>query len=195
MLFGLFIRKDIKKLADSDLLILVKQKNKDAFGELFRRYSFLVMGLCLKYLKDRMTAEDMMMKVIEGLPEKIERTEITNFKSWLYSVSKNECLMLLRKKSAPTSELETSLLFVADESENRLNLAQLNEEKFLKLESAIEELKEEQKKCLTHFYLEKKSYDEVASITGFDLNQVKSFIQNGKRNLKLILEKHSEFRA
>jgi len=195
MLFGLFIRKDIKKLADSDLLILVKQKNKDAFGELFRRYSFLVMGLCLKYLKDRMTAEDMMMKVIEGLPEKIERTEITNFKSWLYSVSKNECLMLLRKKSAPTSELETSLLFVADESENTLNLAQLNEEKFLKLESAIEELKEEQKKCLTYFYLEKKSYDEVASITGFDLNQVKSFIQNGKRNLKLILEKHSEFRA
>jgi len=195
MLFVLFIRKDIKKLADSDLLILVKQKNKDAFGELFRRYSFLVMGLCLKYLKDRMTAEDMMMKVFESLPEKIERSEITNFKSWLYSVSKNECLMLLRKKSAPTSDLETSLLFVADESENALNLAQLNEDKFLKLESAIEELKDEHKKCLTYFYLEKKSYDEVASITGFDLSQVKSFIQNGKRNLKLILEKHSEFRA
>ena len=84
MLFGLFIRKDIKKLEDSNLLVLVKEKNKDAFGELFRRYSFLVMGLCLKYLKDRMAAEDMMMKVFEGLPEKIERNEITNFKSWLH---------------------------------------------------------------------------------------------------------------
>ena len=71
----------------------------------------------------------------------------------------------------------------------------LNEDKFLKLESAIEELKDEHKKCLIHFYLKKKSYDEVATITGFDLNQVKSFIQNGKRNLKLILEKHSEFRS
>ena len=75
-----------------------------------------------------------------------------------------------------------------------LKLANLNEEKLLKLETAIEELKDEHKKCLTHFYLEKKSYEEVALMTGFDLNQVKSFIQNGKRNLKLILEKHSEFR-
>lgn len=195
MLFGLFIRKDIKNLADSDLLALVKEKNKDAFGEMFRRYSFLVMGLCLKYLKDRMAAEDMMMKVFESLPEKIDRSEINNFKSWLYSVSKNECLMFLRKKSTETKDIDHSLLFVADESESNLNLAHLNEEKFLKLESAIEELKDEHKQCLVHFYLEKKSYDEVSTITGFDLNQVKSFIQNGKRNLKLILEKHSEFRA
>jgi len=195
MLFGLFIRKDIKKFDDSSLLDLVREKNKEAFGELFQRYSFLVMGLCLKYLKDRMAAEDMMMKVFESLPEKIERNEITNFKSWLYSVSKNECLMLLRKKTTATKDIDTSLLYVADESETTLNLAHLNEEKFLKLETAIEELKDEHKKCLIHFYLKKKSYDEVATITGFDLNQVKSFIQNGKRNLKLILEKHSEFRS
>ena len=115
MLFGLFIRKDIKKIEDSDLLTLVREKNKDAFGELFQRYSFLVMGLCLKYLKDRMAAEDMMMKVFESLPEKIERNEINNFKSWLYSVSKNECLMLLRKKSTETKDIDNSLLYVADE--------------------------------------------------------------------------------
>jgi len=194
MLLGLFVRKDIKKSDDQVLLTLVKKNDKRAFGELFERYSFLVMGLCLKYLKDRMAAEDMMMKIFENLPEKIERSEISNFKSWLYSVSKNECLMQLRKKTGHHADAEKALLYEADESEETLKLANLNEEKLVKLERAIEELKDEHKKCLIHFYLERKSYEEVALMTGFDLNQVKSFIQNGKRNLKLILEKESEFR-
>jgi RNA polymerase sigma factor (sigma-70 family) len=194
MLLGLFFKTDIKKTDDAGLLVLVRQNNPRALGELFERYSFLVTGLCLKYLKDQMAAEDMMMKVFESLPEKIQRNEISNFKSWLYSVAKNECLMVLRKKKVTFNDADKALLYEADESEDTLKLALLKEEQLKKLETAIEELKNEHKQCLLHFYIERKSYEEIASLTGYDMNQVKSYIQNGKRNLKLILEKHSEFR-
>ena len=195
MLLGLFFKTDIKKSDDRDLLVLVRQKDNRALGELFERYSFLVMGLCLKYLKDKMTAEDMMMKVFESLPEKIGRNEISNFKSWLYSVTKNECLMFLRKKKPGSKDVEVALLYEEDDAAETLKIALLKEEKLAKLELAINELKDEQKTCLTYFYLERKSYDEVAALTGYDLKKVKSYIQNGKRNLKLILEQYSEFRA
>lgn len=195
MLIGLLFRKDIKKLDDVALVALIKQKDNRAFGEIFERYSFLVMGLCLKYLKDHMKSEDLMMHVFEHLPEKIQRNEITNFKSWLYSVAKNECLMQLRKKNISLTDTEKIILSQEDDSEETLKLALLTEEKLVLLESAINELKDEHKVCLTHFYLERKSYDEVARVTGYELNQVKSHIQNGKRNLKLILEKQREFRA
>ena len=55
--------------------------------------------------------------------------------------------------------------------------------------TSLEELNPEQKQCLILFYLEKKSYQEISENTGFSLMQVKSYIQNGKRNLKILLDK------
>jgi len=62
------------------------------------------------------------------------------------------------------------------------------DEKTMKLKEAMTSLNREQGLCVTLFYLEEKSYKEVVEITGFSSNQVKSYIQNGKRNLKLYLE-------
>jgi RNA polymerase sigma-70 factor (ECF subfamily) len=64
-----------------------------------------------------------------------------------------------------------------------------NEHTYDLLEEAIQELSEEQKLCVNLFYLQKKSYQQITDRTGFTLMQVKSYIQNGKRNLKIILEK------
>jgi RNA polymerase sigma factor (sigma-70 family) len=194
MLFGLFFRKKISELEDASLLELVRESDQRAMGELFNRYSWLVMGQCLKYLKNRMEAEDVMMTLFGKLPEKIGKSEIGNFRTWLYSVSKNECLMLLRKKNIKASDAETALLFKEDESETQFRITQLKEEKLKLLEDAIEELNAEQKKCIELFYLQDRSYDEIVSITKFELNKVKSYIQNGKRNLKLILENKREFK-
>lgn len=194
MLLGLLFRKNIKLLEDDKLLNLIRENNKHALGVLFERYGHLVMGLCLKYLKDKMTAEDMMMKVFEALPQKINRGEIQNFKSWLYSVARNECLMELRKRKEPSGDIESSLLYTEDDSNEKLNLAELKEQQILKLEEAILALNSEQKECINLFYIKKKSYDQVAEITGYELKKVKSYIQNGKRNLKLILENESEFK-
>ncbi len=195
MLLGLLFRKNIKLYEDSELVQLIQKDNADALGVIFERYSHLVIGLCIKYLKDKMKAEDMMMRIFESLPSKVKKGEIQNFKSWLYSVSRNECLMELRKKKKEDGDIDNSLLYAEDESASELKMAMLKEEEYQHLESAIEELKKEQKECINLFYLKRKSYDEVASLTGFDLKKVKSYIQNGKRNLKLILENKSGFRA
>lgn len=193
MLLGLLFRKNIKHLDDQALLALVRADDKRALGELFVRYSYLVMGQCLKYLNDRMLAEDEMMNIFDKLPEKISRSEIGNFRTWLYTVSRNECLMKLRKKGLKETDAETALLFKPDDAETELKLAELNDLKIQLLESAIDELNTDQKQCIRLFYLENKSYDEIVKLTSFDMNKVKSHIQNGKRNLKLMLEKQGEF--
>jgi RNA polymerase sigma-70 factor, ECF subfamily len=191
MLFGLFSRKHIRNLNDADLIKLAGDKDTIALGELFQRYSPLVMGLCLKYMKDIPSAEDIMMELFEKLPEKLSKAEIQNFKSWLYSVSRNECLMALRKKKIDVGDIEMVELFVENESEKLLQEALTKENKLVTLESALLALKDDQRKCIDLFYLKKKSYDLITLETGYTLKEVKSHIQNGKRNLKLLLEQPS----
>jgi RNA polymerase sigma-70 factor (ECF subfamily) len=58
------------------------------------------------------------------------------------------------------------------------------------LEKCIETLGDEQKQCVKLFYLQEKCYKEITESTGFDMNKVKSYIQNGKRNLKICMEKN-----
>jgi RNA polymerase sigma-70 factor (ECF subfamily) len=60
---------------------------------------------------------------------------------------------------------------------------------------SLEELGKEQKLCVILFYLEKRSYQEIALTTGYTLMQVKSYIQNGKRNLRLSIEKKARQKA
>ncbi|MEX1000969.1 MAG: sigma-70 family RNA polymerase sigma factor [Crocinitomicaceae bacterium] len=192
MLFGLFSRKNIRQLSDPELLDLVRENNRFAFGELFQRYSTLVMGICLKYMKDVKKAEDVMMELFEQLPEKIQSSTISNFKSWLYSVSRNACFMELRKRKLNTTDFEKSALFIANESEQQLNEKLEKEEELIALDWAIEQLNEEQRLCIELFYLQKLSYDQICKKTTYPLKKVKSYIQNGKRNLKIILEKSSE---
>ncbi|MCG8574579.1 MAG: sigma-70 family RNA polymerase sigma factor [Flavobacteriales bacterium] len=193
MLLGLLFRKNIKTATDVELVNYVKQDRKEAEGELFQRYSILVFGLCLKYFKNKQLAEDMTMNIFEKLHGKIKKSEISNFKSWLYSVARNECLMELRKNKVKEADIDHALITKHDEGLEELKLSQLNETKFQLLEKAVGELKDEQKQCIELFYLKRKSYDEVSNMTGFDLKKVKSYIQNGKRNLKIILERNSEF--
>ncbi len=188
MLFSALFRKNIKSLSDNELIFYIKKNDQNAMSELFRRYATLVMGLCLKYLKNHSLAEDKMMEIFEKLPEKIRKHEIQNFKSWLFSVSRNECLMELRKKKYGESSIDETLLYQSDESFNSLAEYLNTEERLSAMEKALKTLKEDQRRALTHFYLEQKSYDEVANLMHTTLNTVKSLIQNGKRNLKLKME-------
>ncbi len=189
MLFSALFRKNIKSYTDLELIVLVRKNNQQAIGELFRRYAALVMGLCMKYLKNQNLAEDMLMDIFEKLPQRIQKYEIQNFKSWLYSLTRNECLMELRKKKAVTGDIEKELLSQSDLSEEGHQEKVQLENQLTELERAIKTLKKDQKDALTHFYLEQRSYNEVSALMGITLNAVKSLIQNGKRNLKLKLER------
>lgn len=188
MLFGLFVRKHIEKLSDLDLLPLIKEGNKKAEGEVFIRYSPLVLGLCLKYMKETTAAEDLMMELFEQLPKKIARSEISNFKNWLYSVVRNECFMELRKKKIDTSDFETALIYTEDFSNSALTEVIEKEKILSEVEQSLQQLKPEQRTCIELFYLQKMDYASICKQTGFELKKVKSFIQNGKRNMKLIIE-------
>ena len=146
----------------------------------------LVYGLCLKYLKNRELAQDAVMAIYENISEKLMTSEVEHFKSWLYMVCKNHCLMQLRKKNPEVNSevfMESAIdIHLNDEKEDLEN-------DLIALEACIEELKAEQQRCVKLFFLEKNSYQQVNEKTGLEMKKVKSHIQNGKRNLKMCLEK------
>lgn len=183
-----------KSISPTDEEILSQYRetgNQELLGNLFNNYMHLVYGLCLKYFKDRDNSQDAVMAIYELISEKLLSAEVQHFKSWLYMVSKNHCLMELRKKNP---EMQTDFFM---ETDNAVHLKdeKIELEKDLEaLEACIEELKEQQKRCVKLFFLEKKSYQEVNEQTGIDLKKVKSYIQNGKRNLRMCLESKNVIR-
>lgn len=187
----MFKNRKYRKLTDAELVQLI-QANSDSYaiGILYERYGHLVFGLSLKYLKNKNDAEDITSTVFEQLMLKIQRSEIAYFKSWLYTVAKNECLMFLRKYK-PTHEIGE---FQLDFNENELDNSSLGEEQLIALEKEISALKVDQKECIQLFYLENKSYQQISELTDLPISKVKSAIQNGKRNLKLSLEQYHEFK-
>lgn len=188
----MFNRKNISDLSDADLVKQYKKTNQKKFvGELFSRYSHLVYGVGLKYLRSADDAKDLTVDVFEKLMTDLHKSEVKNFKAWLHVVSKNQCLMILRKKSRTDQrEQRIETIEYSLKQQDELEDKKLQEEKINQLEAAIQLLKPEQKNCVELFYLEQKCYQEVAELTGFSLKQVKSYIQNGKRNLKIILTKN-----
>ncbi|HSD65000.1 MAG TPA: sigma-70 family RNA polymerase sigma factor [Ignavibacteriaceae bacterium] len=164
-------------------------------GELFLRYSHLVFGVCYKYLHNTDDSKDAVVDIFNNLSGLLKVHQVRNFKPWLYSVAKNHCLMQLRKKSVenlsvPLPENEENetdfmefpdFIHLIDESEEEVRISLLYK--------SVDELEEGQKICIRMFFLENKSYKEIFDNTGYDFKQVKSYIQNGKRNLRLKLEK------
>jgi RNA polymerase sigma-70 factor (ECF subfamily) len=184
-------RKKYRALSDEELLTSYKEvQSSMIIGEYYQRYGHLVMGTAMKYLKNQHDAEDLVMQLFEKLPNKLIAHNISNFKSWLYMVTKNECLMLLRKKGNKEVSLMTD---VEDKDETALKIEK--EEQINALESTIEELKVEQRECIKLFYIECKSYQEISNLLQLDIKKVKSAIQNGKRNLKIKLEGRNEFKS
>jgi RNA polymerase sigma-70 factor (ECF subfamily) len=186
----IFLKNDNGSLAsDADLIGLYKSTaDSRHLGVLYQRYMDLVFGVCLKYLKNSELAKDAVMDIYGGLGDKIMRHQVDNFKAWLHTVAKNHCLMYLRSpKNTPSNELHPSLMQSGEDAHLKNDIL-LQEENYKKLELCMQELTTEQQESIKLFYLQKKSYHEIAAITGYDWNKVRSYIQNGKRNLKTCLE-------
>jgi RNA polymerase sigma-70 factor (ECF subfamily) len=179
----------IAAISNDDLLQLFIEGGDIAyFGELYRRYIPLLYGLCLKYLNDKEAAHDAVMDIYSNLPEKVIHYEIKNFNSWLYSVAKNHCLQVQRKDKQ-TIFVKIEDAYVENEDFfTQIDKAQTQEE-ISALEYCITTLNEEQQKSIQLFFYEEKSYLDIVEITGFELSKVKSYIQNGKRNLKTCIMK------
>ncbi len=196
-LMRFFPWKRKSNLSDDDLLAAYRASGDKALvGELYTRYAHLVYGLCLNYFRDREVARDAVLQLFEKLFVSLKKNEPENFKMWLTFVARNFCISELRKQKVQRERTEN---FLRDENENAiddpensvLEDAQKKEANLKKLENAVMALEDEQRTCIELFYFKDKSYREISDITGFSEKTVKSHLQNGKRNLKLILEEKS----
>jgi RNA polymerase sigma-70 factor (ECF subfamily) len=160
--------------------------NQQDLATLYAPYMDMVFGVCLQYFKKTEDAQDSVSTIYEELVVKLRKHQVDHFKAWLHQVTRNHCLMALRKKKLPIQELQDGFMQSAD----NLHLDDVNhkEGRFNAMETCLETLPENQKSAIRLFYLQEKCYQEIAEITGFALNMVKSYIQNGRRNLKICIE-------
>lgn len=185
-----------QNLSDSDLIERYRYSFDNAYiGELFQRYSHMLYGVCLKYMKDEEKAKDIVMDVFEKVLIDLKRHQVDTFRTWVYSVAKNQCLMELRKEKRIDGKQEEFAHLSKEIMEldipQHLN-GESQEETDRKLDVAIDGLKGGQRECIRMFYFEKKSYEEIEAKTGYTYNEVKSFLQNGKRNLKIQFTRANE---
>jgi len=177
------------EFADSELVAAFKKSGDIKYlSTLYQRYMELVFGVCLKYFKDTERCKDAVMDIFEELNTKLKNHEVDNFKGWLHVVARNYCLMQLRSpRNLKTTEFNPA--FMQSEESAHLKHEQLEkEENFDQLERCMEALPDEQKRCIDLFFRQDKCYNEIVAITGYEWNKIRSYIQNGKRNLKICME-------
>ena len=183
---------DIKKydsITDADLLQrYYEDKNNEWLGLLLQRYTMLLLGVCMKYLKNEEEAKDVVQQVFLKTINELQKYKVDYFKSWIYMVAKNHCLMKLRNKGKYTTEINEQLLSTPFEETDK-NEYIVKDNTLNAMAIALQQLNTEQQQCIDLFYLQKKSYQEITEQTSYTLLQVKSHIQNGKRNLKILMER------
>ena len=191
-----FRSNNLTTLSDEDLITRFREEDNSLYvGELFSRYAHMAFGVCMKYFKSEEPSRDAVMQVYESLLEDLKRHDIKNFKGWFHMVVKNHCLMELRKKKSEGKRKEEfekdEKLFMELEQQVHLVTETVvdSDLELNNLGDCMSQLKEEQRKCVELFFLEEKCYKEISRATSFDIKKVKSYIQNGKRNLKNCLEK------
>lgn len=159
-------------------------------GILLQRYTLLLLGVCMKYLKNEEEAKDSVQQIFLKVIQELHKYKVEYFKSWLYMVAKNHCLMKLRDKQGKYKVEIDDRQFVQPETDKQALMQ--NDLTIELMERSLKELHAEQKQCVTLFYLQKKSYQQISQETGYSMLQVKSYIQNGKRNLKILIENKLE---
>ncbi|HQV39414.1 MAG: sigma-70 family RNA polymerase sigma factor [Flavobacteriales bacterium] len=182
----MFLRnKTAPNLTDEELVARLRAGDRSSLGVLWDRYAHLLFGVAMKYLKDVEAGKDAVMGLFAELPALIGKHEVKRFRPWLHAVMRNRCLMVLRKAD-PLVRMDPALI----EQEDQGGEAALHEASLQELEAAIAQLPEGQEACIRLFYLERNSYQQVAERTGYPLEQVRSHLQNGRRNLRISLERH-----
>ena len=178
-----------KHITDQELLErFYADRDNQWLGILLERYTLLLLGVCMKYLKNEEQAKDCVQQIFLKAITELQKYRVEYFKSWIYMVAKNYCLMQLRDKPGKnTVEVKENIPAEVNEPDKE-NLL-MNERTYQYMDEALKELNADQQLCVTLFYMEKKSYQQIAEQTGYSMMQVKSHIQNGKRNMKLLIEK------
>jgi RNA polymerase sigma factor (sigma-70 family) len=191
-----FKRNNFSLMTDNELIGHYKlHQDKECVGELYKRYTGFTYSICYKYFGDSEKSREAALEIFEELIDKLLVHDIQNFKSWLHTVARNYCLLTFRSKKYESQFIDNYKKYQNDFMEQDKVLYpdyQLKEENIAELEKCINQLKPEQRNCIELFYLQDKSYVETAKITGYTMNEVKTYLQNGKRNLKILMSKKDE---
>ena len=187
-------------LSDEELVHRYRNSHDPAYvGELYVRYTHLVYGVCLKYFHNDADAQDAVMQIFEKLIKELKKHHVDTFKPWLHTVVKNHCMMHFRKEAVNTkneTELKNSVKGAVENTDlDHLDTEDEKEMMAMYLSTGMETLKEEQRLCVELFYLKDRSYQQIVDETGYSMNEVKSYIQNGKRNLKNFITEKSNGKA
>lgn len=188
----MWLFKNKEYLSDEELVNQFKRDgNKNVFAELFKKHVKVVYGTCLFYLQDKDEAQDATMQLFEKLMIEVKNRDISNFKGWLSFVVRNHCISIIRKNKSNQKNMKSYYEFEYEqpniETEERIN--SVDDEQLIQIMSeSLFQLKEKQRICIDLFYLKNKSYQDIATETNYSINEIKSYIQNGKRNLKLLIE-------
>jgi len=183
-------RKSIE-IDDRVILEAFQKEDKRALEYLYDKYLHVIYGVCLKYLKDRVEAQDATGDILEKFMDIKIPPDIHQLKAWIYVVTKNHCLMSLRKKKGITLPLSPNIDMEFDQELHPIDKELKKQAEIDVLNACIEALKNEQKNCVKMFYIQKLCYQDIVEQTGYQIKKVKSYIQNGKRNLKICIESNS----
>jgi RNA polymerase sigma factor (sigma-70 family) len=189
----MFLRRTrIEHTSDEDLVALLRKGDRSALGHLWDRYAHLLFGVGMKYLKDTERSKDTVVELYTDLPVLLAKHQVKRFKPWLHAVMRNRCLLALRGDKHSGSLLDDRL---PDTAQDEHEMTLLREADLQRLDLAIEQLNAGQRNCIRLFHLERRSYEEVAQHTSLSVEQVRSNLQNGRRNLRIILERHADRNA
>ena len=177
-------------ITDNELIAAYKESSDTKHvSALYQRYMELVFGICLKYFKETERSKDAVMDIFEELIKKLKIHEVSYFKGWLHTLARNYCLMQLRSpKNMKVTEFSGDSVMQSYDNTHLANEAFEKEENYKKLEDCMRKLSEDQQQSIELFFIQNKCYNEIAEITGYDWSKVRSYIQNGKRNLKICME-------
>ncbi len=175
---------------DEDLISAYQQDGElNTLSLLYQKYMDLVYGVCMKYLNNSDDAKDAVLNIFEELIHKLKKHKVVYFKSWLYQLAKNHCLMALRKQKNIFIQIDSDTMQL--EADWHLDEVMKKENALNQLKTCLDQLIDEQKETIQLFYLENKCYKEIALQTQLEVNMVKSYIQNGRRNLKICMDKNT----
>jgi len=185
-------RKTDPSASDEQLVLALRDGHQSALGHLWDRYAHLLLGVGMKYLKDTEQARDTVVELFAALPDLLKKHDVERFRPWVHTVMRNRCLLVLRNAKHAVAVPEELL---QETSADDTDAALLHERTLQQLEHAIEGLNDVQRACIRLFHLERQSYQETAQRTGLNVEQVRSHLQNGRRNLRIILTQHADQNA
>lgn len=189
----MFLRRKIDpSTSDEELVLALQGGHRSALGLLWDRYAHLLFGVGMKYLKDTERSKDAVADLFAKLPGLLNRHQVERFRPWVHTVMRNHCLLALR---ADHKQVRWDEAVTTDAMDETAHEAAVHESDLQRLEQAIGRLNEMQRNCIRLFHLERLSYAQVQERLGIDYDQLRSHLQNGRRNLRHILQQHADQNA